>query len=80
MFQGKFIFSQIASVVPKYEFDKIVKQFQGNYSSRNFKCWSQFFCMMFGQLTYRESIRDIINCLKAHQSKVYHLGITKVVR
>ena len=35
--------------------------------------------MMFGQLTYRESVRDIINCLEAHKSKVYHLGITKVV-
>jgi len=53
--------------------------FQGKFIFRNFKCWSQFLCMMFEQLTYRESIRDIINCLKAHQSKVYHLGITKVV-
>jgi len=34
---------------------------------------------MFGQLTYRESIRDIINCLDAQRQKVYHLGITKVV-
>jgi len=79
MFQGKFIFSQIVSVVSKYDFDKIVNQHKGNYKLRNFKCWSQFLCMMFGQLTYRESIRDIINCLKAHQNKVYHLGITKVV-
>jgi hypothetical protein len=35
--------------------------------------------MMFGQLTHRESIRDIITCLKAHRSKVYHLGIKQAV-
>jgi len=35
--------------------------------------------MMFGQLTHRESIRDIVTCLKAHQNKVYHLGIKQVV-
>ena len=41
--------------------------------------WPQFLCMMCGQLTYRESVRDIINCLEAHKNKVYHLGLTKVV-
>ncbi len=35
--------------------------------------------MLFGQLTYREGVRDIINCLEAHQSKVYHMGIKQVV-
>jgi len=35
--------------------------------------------MIFGQLIHRESIRDIITCLNAHQNKVYHLGINKVV-
>ena len=79
MFQGKFVFSQIVSVISKYEFNKSVNKYKGNYRARDFKCWPQFLCMMFGQLTYRESVRDIINCLEAHKSKVYHLGITKVV-
>ncbi len=35
--------------------------------------------MLFGQITYRESISDIINCLRAHKNKVYHLGITNLV-
>jgi hypothetical protein len=35
--------------------------------------------MMFGQLTHRESIRDIATCLKAHQNKVYHLGIKQAI-
>jgi Domain of unknown function (DUF4372)/Transposase DDE domain len=79
MYQGQFVFSQLISLVPKYEFDKCVDKYNGNYRTKDFKCWSQFLCMLFGQLTYRESISDIINCLKAHENKVYHLGIKKLV-
>ncbi len=35
----------------------------------------QFLCMAFAQLTYRESLRDIEVCLRAMQSKLYHMGI-----
>ena len=76
MYQGKFVFSQVVSVISKHEFTKSVKKYNGNYRVKDFKCWQQFLCMLFGQLTYRESIRDTINCLTAHRSKVYHLGIT----
>jgi hypothetical protein len=31
--------------------------------------------MAFAQLTYRESLRDIEACLRAQQSKLYHMGI-----
>lgn len=76
MYHGKFVFSQVVSVISKYEFTKSVLKYKGNYRVKSFKCWQQFLCMIFGQLTYRESIRDTINCLQAHRSKVYHLGIT----
>lgn len=79
MYQGQFVFSQLISLVPKYEFDKCVDKYNGNYRTKDFKCWSQFLCMLFGQLTYRESISDIINCLRAHKNKVYHLGIKNLV-
>ena len=79
MYQGQFVFSQLISLVPKYEFDKCVDKYNGNYRTKDFKCWSQYLCMLFGQLTYRESISDIINCLKAHKNKVYHLGIKNLV-
>jgi len=79
MFKGKYVFSQIVSTVSQYEFNKSVNKYQGNYRTKDFKCWSQFLCMLFGQLTYREGVRDIINCLEAHKSKVYHLGIKQFV-
>ena len=79
MHQGKFVFTQVVSVISRYEFDKSVDKYDGNYRVRNFKCWSQFLYMLFGQLTYREGVRDIINCLNAHKHKVYHIGIKQVV-
>jgi transposase len=79
MHEGKFIFSQVVSMISKYEFNKSVSKYNGNYRTRDFSCWQQFLCMFFGQLTYREGARDIINCLEAHRAKAYHLGIKQVV-
>ena len=79
MHKGKFVFNQIASIVSKYEFDKCVDKYQGNYRSKQLSSWGHFLYMMFGQLTNRESVRDIIICLSPHKSKLYHLGIKKLV-
>jgi hypothetical protein len=75
MNQGSTIFSQIFSWVSKYEFDKCVKRYEGNYKVQKFTCWEQFLVMSFAQLTYRESLRDIEVCLNAVGSKLYHSGI-----
>lgn len=79
MHEGKFVFSQLLKLISKYEFNKCVHKHKGNYKSRDFKCWTHFLYMMFGQLTQREGVRDIINCLSAHRHKLYHLGIKKLV-
>jgi hypothetical protein len=77
--KGKYVFAQLNSFNVRYEFVKCVLRYDGDYKVREFSCWCQFLSMMFGQLTHRESIRDIVTCLKAHQNKVYHLGIKQVV-
>lgn len=79
MNQGKYVFAQIFDILPKYEFDKCVARYQGNFKVKGFTCWLQFLSMSFGQLTNRESLRDTVNCLAAHQKKFYHLGINFAV-
>lgn len=79
MFKGKYVYSQLVSLVPRYEFDKCVTRYNGDYRTKDFNCWQQFLMLLFGQLSYRESLRDIINCLNAHKTKVYHLGMKKVI-
>jgi len=75
MNSGRTIFSQLIDFIPIHEFRQCVKRYNGNYKVRSFSCWDQFLCMAFAQLTYRESLRDIQACLRAAQSKLYHLGI-----
>ena len=72
---GRTIFSQLMDFVPIHEFRQCVKRYRGSYKIKSFSCWDQYLCMAFAQLTYRESLRDIQVCLRAAQSKLYHLGI-----
>ena len=75
MNSGKTIFAQLMDFVPAYEFRKCVNRYSGNRKVIRFTCWDQYLCMAFAQLTFRESLRDIEACLRATQSRLYHLGI-----
>lgn len=71
---GKTVFAQILEHLPRYEFDKCIKKYNGNNRVRKFPCYDQFLCLAFAQLTYRESLRDITTCLNSHHEKLYHIG------
>ena len=60
MHTGRFVFSQLMDFLPKNEFNKCVLRYHGNHRIRTFSCYDQFLCMAFGQLTYRQSLRDVI--------------------
>lgn len=79
MNNGKYVFAQIATFLPQRIFDRIVDKHSGNYRIRHFTCWNQMLCMMFGQLSNRESLRDLVLTINAHPSKRYHLGFGKGV-
>lgn len=78
MNQGKYVFSQLMSLISHKKFQTLVKRHKGDYKVKNFSCWKQFLCMAFGQLTHRESLSDTILCLKANADKMYRLGIGEV--
>lgn len=79
MNQGKFVFAQLIEFLPKRVFDCIVARYSGDKYVRFFSCWNQMLCMIFGQLTNRDSLRDLIVTITAHNKKVYHLGLGKNV-
>jgi len=79
MNSGQSLFSQLIDYLPKHEFRKCVERYAGNYRVRRFSCWDQFLCMAFAQLSYRESLRDIVACLRSQQRRLYHLGIRGAV-
>ena len=74
MNQGKYVFAQITEFLPRRVFDRLVEKYDGNKHVRTFTCWHQMLCMVFGQLTARDSLRDLIVALDAHKAKSYHLG------
>jgi hypothetical protein len=71
---GKYVFAQLIEFLPARTFDRLVEKYQGNKYVRHFTCWNQLLCMIFGQLTTRESLRDVILTINAHSNKSYHLG------
>jgi len=75
MYTGRIIFSQLMDVIPKYQFRKIVAAHKGDYRVRSFTCWNQLLCLCFGQLTFRQSLRDLTSTLNALGSQRYHMGI-----
>lgn len=74
MHEGRMVFAQLMDYFPKREFQQCVDRYRGNYRLRRFSCRDQFLAMTFGQLTYRESLRDIETCLRAMRDKLYHAG------
>lgn len=72
---GRTVFSQLIDCLPMHQFRECVRRYDGNRRTRTFSCWDQFLCMAFAQLTYRDSLRDTIICLRALGSRLYHAGI-----
>jgi hypothetical protein len=79
MNQGKYVFAQLTEFLPQRVFDCLAENYTGNRYVKHFTCWNQMLCMVFGQLTNRESLRDLIVAIEAHSQKSYHLGFGKSV-
>ena len=79
MFQDKYVFAQLTSFLNRSKFNRIVTKYDGDQYVKHFTCWNQLLALMFGQLSNRESLRDLIVALEAHHSKCYHLGMGKNV-
>jgi hypothetical protein len=72
---GKLVFAQLVDFLPLHTFRRCVARYPSSYPTKSFSHLDQYLCMAFAQLTFRESLRDIEVCLRAQESKLYHLGI-----
>ena len=79
MNKGKTIFSQIMSLIQERDFKTCVDRYKGNYRERIFSCKDQFLVMSYAQLTGRDSLRDIENCLMVLSTNLYYFGISYAV-
>jgi len=69
MNEGRTVFAQLLDFLPKYEFDKCVARYHGNFRVRKLPTYEQFLVLAFAQLTWRESLRDIETCLSGRVQK-----------
>ena len=79
MNKDKYVFAQLAQFLDRSKFNRIIAKYQGDKYVRHFTCWNQLLVMMFGQLSNREGLRDLVVALEAHWRKLYHLGMGKSV-
>jgi len=79
MHQGKYVFSQVMEHLHLYRFDQCVERYDGHRYVKKFSCREQFLALAFGQLSHRESLRDVVTCLSAQSSKAYHLGFKTLI-
>lgn len=80
-YTGQLVFSKITDHLPMHTFRHCVQRYRGERYVKQFRCLDPYLGMAFAQLTFRESLRDIEACLRAHQHKLYHMGIrSRVVR
>ena len=75
MNKSKYVFAQLIEFLDSDKFRHLADKYDGNRYVKHFTCWNQLLALMFGQLSNRESLRDLIVALEAHQSKRYHLGL-----
>ena len=75
MNKDKYVFAQLIEFLNNDKFRRLVDKYDGNHYVKHLTCWNQLLALMFGQLSNRESLRDLIVALEAHQSKCYHLGL-----
>lgn len=75
MNKDKYVFAQLIEYLDNNKFRHLVDKYDGNSYVKHFTCWNQLLAMMFGQLSNRESLRDLIVAFEAHRAKQYHLGL-----
>jgi len=76
---GRYIFRQVVDYVPRYQIDKLVAKYHGDWHVKDLTCYNQFLHLLFGQLSGCDSLRDICMCLHAHSDSLYHLGFRNTV-
>lgn len=79
MNKGRYVFSQLCDFLPTDHFKWLVKKYEGNKYVKSFTCWNHLLVLLFGQLSNREGLRDLIVSITPFKSAFHHLGFGKNV-
>ena len=79
MNSGRFVLTQLLDLIHRQTLDRLVERYNAESRVRHFGCRQQLICMAFAQLTWREGLRDIADCLNARPHIRYHLGFREPI-
>ena len=79
MNKGKYVFSRLLDFLDRNDFNYLAKKYDGDKYVKQFTCYNQLASLMFGQLSNRESLRDVVLATQALAPKAYALGFGKFV-
>ena len=79
MNQGRYVFTQLLDFLPRKNFEWLVKKYDGNKYVKSFTCWNHLLVLLYGQLSNREGLRDLIVSITPFKSAFHHLGFGKNV-
>ena len=80
MSESQPVLSQVLSLVPRDEFDKLVREHGGEKRVRSFPCWTQFSCLVYAQLSRQTSLRDLVIALETKKPFLYHCFGSRDIR
>lgn len=80
MRQKSYVLAQFFNLLPRYEFQRLVEKYNGDYRAKTFRCWDQLASMMIAHIRQERSLRDLDITLNAHAKKLYHIGISQAPR
>ena len=80
MYQGRTVLAQILDGLEVKEFSRCAIRYPMPRDTPTLSAYDHFATMVFAQLTYRESLRDIEVCLGSRRRLLYHSGIRGTVK
>lgn len=74
------IYNQLLHLIPRHQFETLVKQYKGDHYVKYFTCWQQFVTLLYAQIRKKDSLRDITTSLYTQYQKWYHIGLKDIRR
>jgi hypothetical protein len=71
---------ELLKLIPRHQFETIVKNHGGNRYVKHFDCWQQLITLLYAQAADKTSLRDIEQSIEVNDPRLYHLGLTRIRR
>jgi len=80
MNKSRTVLAQMQQLISRFHFEKLVSEYKTDKNVRTFTTWNLLQVMLYTQLDFKKSLRDICMSLESKMNRWYHLGLRSVSR